>query len=316
MSGVSLEAMVDMSAVVFGYDLWPPPAERNGEKAFRMRPLTVVPPLEPGKPGDMGFVCDGSIVRDVAAKRVVILGGLPAVLLQVAHPMVAQGVWDHSGFERDPLARMISTLDATLVMTFGDSDQAAGKAGKIRLRHQSVHGKLCQTHGEWKRGERYSALDPELCLWVHATGVELVLDTYSALCSPLSREARANYYECAKPLAELMGVKQSILPAAYGEFRFYYEDMLGRLVVGPMAREIAAAIFAAKLGPVPVSPLGPVIAAALMPDDRLREAYHLKWGGREQIIWQAFRVATGAVARVAPPQVNEWSHARVARRRS
>jgi len=83
-----------------------------------------------------------------------------------------------------------------------------------------------------------------------------------------------------------------------------------------MAREIAAAIFAAKLGPVPVSPLGPVIAAALMPDDRLREAYHLKWGGREQIIWQAFRVATGAVARVAPPQVNEWSHARVARRRS
>lgn|SRR5215471_8906879 len=132
-----------------------------------MRPLTVVPPLEPGKPGDMGFVCDGSIVRDVAAKRVVILGGLPAVLLQVAHPMVAQGVWDHSGFERDPLARMISTLDATLVMTFGDSDQAAGKAGKIRLRHQSVHGKLGRTHGEWKRGERYSALDPELSsgLW-------------------------------------------------------------------------------------------------------------------------------------------------------
>ena len=134
-------------------------------------------------------------------------------------------------------------------------------------------------------------------------------------CSPLSQEARAEYYECAKPLAGLMGVKRSILPAAYGEFRLYYQDMLGRLVVGSMAHEIAAAIFAAKLGPVPVSPVGPVIAAALLPDDRVREAYRLKWGWREQVIWRAFRVAAGAAARVTPPQVNEWPHARVARQR-
>lgn len=264
----------------------------------------------------MGIVPDGSIVRDVAAERVVILGGLPAVLLQVAHPMVAQGVWDYSSFERDPLARMISTLDATLVMTFGDSDQVAEQAGRVRLRHQSVHGELGQAHGEWKRGERYSALDPELCLWVYATGVELVLDTYGAFCSPLGQKARAQYYACGKPLAELMGVKPSILPASYGQFRAYYQDMLGRLVVGPLAREIAAAVFAAKLGPVPVSPLGPVIAAALMPSDRMREAYRLKWGWREQAIWQAFRVAVAAAVRVAPPQVSEWPHARVARQRS
>jgi len=56
-----------------------------------MRRFALVPPLEPGKPGDAGIVPDGSIVRDVAAKRAVILGGLPAVLLQLAHPMVAQG---------------------------------------------------------------------------------------------------------------------------------------------------------------------------------------------------------------------------------
>jgi hypothetical protein len=43
------------------------------------------------QPGDGDVVPDGSIVRDVAAKRAVILGGLPAVLLQLAHPVVAQG---------------------------------------------------------------------------------------------------------------------------------------------------------------------------------------------------------------------------------
>ena len=56
-----------------------------------MRPASLIPPLEPGKPGDVGIIPGGSIVRDVAARRVVMLGGLPAVLLQIAHPMVAQG---------------------------------------------------------------------------------------------------------------------------------------------------------------------------------------------------------------------------------
>src|SRR5262249_62022065 len=64
-------------------------------------------------PGDGGIVPDGSIVRNVAAKRAVTLGGLSAVLLQLARPMVAQGVSHYSAFDRDPLGRMISTLDAT-----------------------------------------------------------------------------------------------------------------------------------------------------------------------------------------------------------
>src|SRR5262249_18174889 len=40
------------------------------------------------------------------------------------------------------------------------------------------------------------------------------------------------------------------------------------------------------------------------------------WGWREQAMWQAFRLAAGTVARVAPPLVSEWPHARVARQRS
>src|SRR5262249_32676596 len=63
---------------------------------------------------------------------------------------------------------------------------------------------------------------------------------------------------------------------------------------------------------VPVSPLGPVIAAALLPGERMRQAYRLRWGWREQ----AFRLAAGTVARLAPPLVSEWPHARVARQRS
>jgi uncharacterized protein (DUF2236 family) len=285
-------------------------------KACVMEMFTLVPPLKPGKRGDVGAVPEGSIVREVAAKRVVVLGGLSALLLQVAHPMIAQGVSDYSHFGNDPLARLTATLDATLVMTFGDTDQVARKAHAVRRRHQAVHGELGEVHGEWGQGESYSALDAELCMWVYATDVEMVLDAYCAFCGPLSQSERSRYYEDGKPLAELLGVDRHVLPATYREFRSYYHDMLGRLVVGRMAREIAAAIFAAKLGPVPVSPLGPVIAAALMPDDRTRAAYGLRWGWPEQAIWHAFRMATSAAVRIAPPQASEWPHARVARQRS
>jgi len=101
-------------------------------KACVMEMFTLVPPLKPGKRGDAGIVPEGSIVRDVVAKRVVVLGGLSALLLQVAHPMIAQGVSDYSHFEHDPLARLMATLDATLVMTSGDTDQVAGKAYAVR----------------------------------------------------------------------------------------------------------------------------------------------------------------------------------------
>src|SRR5215469_7821678 len=94
-----------------------------------MQLVRLLPPLDPGKPGDGGIVRDGSIVRDVAAKRAVTLGGLPAVLLQLAHPMVAQGVSDYSDIERDPLARMISTLDATLVAKAAARVVVAGSSG-------------------------------------------------------------------------------------------------------------------------------------------------------------------------------------------
>ena len=53
------------------------------------------------------------IVRRVVAEPAVFFGAGRALLLQVAHPSVAQGVADHSEFQANPFKRLFGTLEAT-----------------------------------------------------------------------------------------------------------------------------------------------------------------------------------------------------------
>jgi uncharacterized protein (DUF2236 family) len=54
-------------------------------------------------PGEAeGLFRDGGWLRRVASEQVVLLGGGRALLLEVAHPLVAAGVAQHSDFRRDP----------------------------------------------------------------------------------------------------------------------------------------------------------------------------------------------------------------------
>src|SRR5438445_12581788 len=111
-----------------------------------------------GRPGDPGLFGPGSMVWRVNGEAVLILGGARALLLQVAHPMVAAGVVDHSDFGARPYARLWHTLDVVLTITFGDSEQSADAAERVAEIHRRVMGE--------RHGRPYSALDPDLLLWV------------------------------------------------------------------------------------------------------------------------------------------------------
>jgi ER-bound oxygenase mpaB/B'/Rubber oxygenase, catalytic domain len=67
------------------------------------------------------------------------LGGGAAVLLQVAHPLVACGVVQHSGYDRDLWRRLTGTLRALYLITFGDREEAE-EAGAVV---QAVHAHTC-----------------------------------------------------------------------------------------------------------------------------------------------------------------------------
>lgn len=279
-----------------------------------MRSLRLVPPLPPGIKGDEGMIGQNSIVWRIARDKRVILGGPSALLLQVAHPMVAAGVADHSTFERDPLKRLIGTLHATLVTTFGDSKQAAAAARAVREVHRRIHGPLDKTRGAWQAGSYYSAFSPDLCLWVYATLVQLALDSYSEFVRELSFEERERYYHESAPFGELFGVTSQVRPSDYGDFLGYYHTMLEQLVVDERAKQIAQSIFDAKLYGIPVSPLGQVFAAGLLPAP-IRQAYGLNWGWATRVAWQTCRLKARLAGNLAPARWLHWQHYHMAQAR-
>ena len=68
---------------------------------------------------DSGLFPADSVARRVDRELFLLAGGAAALLLQVAHPLVAAGVDQHSDFRRSPHRRLLRTLDTTLAIVFG-----------------------------------------------------------------------------------------------------------------------------------------------------------------------------------------------------
>jgi len=145
-----------------------------------------------------------SITWRINAERIVLLGWARAILLQLAHPLVAAGVFDHSGFRGTPYAaasRLYHTVHAMLSLTFGDEAARQRTIDGIRAIHRRVNGILPEAVGPYEAGTRYSAEDPSLVLWVHATLIESVLMVYEKLVAPLTEAERDEYCQEAFPIA-------------------------------------------------------------------------------------------------------------------
>src|SRR5438270_2462341 len=124
-----------------------------------------LPPLGAGAPGDPGLFGPQSMIWNVARERVLVAAGPAALLMQLAHPLVAAGVAAHSDFRRDPFARLRSTLDATLKISFGDTAQAHRAATRVMTVHRRVRGRLGERVGRFPAGTTYDATDPRLAMW-------------------------------------------------------------------------------------------------------------------------------------------------------
>ena len=70
-----------------------------------------------------------------------LLGGGRALLMQLAHPLVAAAVAEHSGFQADPFARLQRTLEASFIIVFGTIEEAHEAAASVRAVHERVVGR-------------------------------------------------------------------------------------------------------------------------------------------------------------------------------
>jgi uncharacterized protein (DUF2236 family) len=274
--------------------------------------LRLVPPLPAGTPGDPGLTGPGSVTWRICRERVVPLGGLSALLLQLAHPLVAAGVDEHSSFRDDPTQRLMLTLEMLLVTTFGDVRQAGEMTRRIANIHRVVNGVLPEDVGAWRRGTRYSATSSELCLWVYATIIETTLNSYSTFVRRLDLNDRAEFYRESEPWGQLYGVGTDIRPASYQQFQDYYAQTLARLTAGDQARSIVRIILRARLRGIPIRPWSYLLAAGLLPAP-LRKQYGLPWSAVQRALWWLFTHATHvAMGRLAPGRLRFWAQYHVA----
>ena len=116
-----------------------------------------------------GYFAPESVIRRVGNTPVTpFLGGGTAVLLQVAHPLVAAGVAAHSTYDRDIWRRLVGTLRALYLITYGSKAEAERAADAVKAAHTRVKGVTDTRLGVFPAGTAYSA-GPRLMLWVHAT---------------------------------------------------------------------------------------------------------------------------------------------------
>ena len=139
------------------------------------------------------------VSQRVNAERVMLLAWPRAILLQVAHPLVAAGVAAHSSFADGGFAavhRLWQTVQAMLALTYGDPVEQQEAIDGILAIHRRVNGTLHEAVGPYPAGTRYSAEDPDLVLWVHVTLLDSVPLIYETLVAPLSEDERTSY--CAE----------------------------------------------------------------------------------------------------------------------
>src|SRR5678815_759315 len=223
-----------------------------------------------------------------------------AVLMQIAHPLVAAGVAEHSQFRKHRFARLYRTSMAAAAITFGSRDFALRAVRTINQKHQVVHGVLKAKVGIFPAGTPYDANDPELKLWVLSTITDSTLYVYELFVSKLSRQDREEYYADNLRVAELFGIPQRIVPPTYDDFRTYFDRTMesGAIQVSDEAKGIYDALFARTPGGLLLF-AGSAPSIALLPE-RLREEFGFGWKSRQDGVWHRIPALCRGLRRFTP----------------
>lgn len=259
-----------------------------------------------------------SISWRVNRESVLLLGGRRALLMQLAHPMVAQAVADHSRFTEDRIGRLLATLQLSFRIVFGPEEEARGAIGRINAVHKTVQGTLPDRAGPFPAGTRYRAEDPNLLMWVHATLIDSALNFYERFVTPLTSDERERFYLETWRGTNLLGIPNEIRPANFIAFQTYMENMIESdlLTITDTARELASEILYPPAKWIPRRLFDPlnIITIGMLPAN-IRDGYRLRWNrGRAAAFSLAIAALKGFVF-LAPKPIRFVPAARAAEKR-
>ena len=163
-----------------------------------------------------------------------LVGGVAALMLQMLHPAVLAGVWDHSGFRDDMQGRLRRTARFIAVTTYGAPDDARALLAKVGKIHDHIGGTLPD-------GTPYRASEPDLLAWVHVSEVLSFLDGWIRYGEPgMSRADQDRYVAEMARIAEPLGVDP--IPTTRAEAEAIQRAMRPSLRVDARTRDVAGVL--------------------------------------------------------------------------
>lgn len=244
-------------------------------------------------PGDA--LAENAEMRRVTREGALLAGGARAILLQIAHPAVGQGVAEHSDFAYRPLDRLRATLTYVYCVTFGTPEEIAAVAGHVTAAHRKV------------AGAGYRASDPELQLWVAATLYDTAILLYEELFGPLDAGVADKVYGQYAVLGTALQVPAELWPADRAAFRSYWEHAVDTLQVSDEARRVAQDLLSAEQAPLLLKaamPLNRFLTAAWLPP-RIRSEFGLRWDPGAQRRYEVLLKVGAPLYRLLPVPLRE-----------
>jgi uncharacterized protein (DUF2236 family) len=226
--------------------------------------------------------------EEYAADGVLVLGGAAAILLQLADPVVARGVAEHSSFASDPMRRLRNTLSYVYAVGLGSEEQSRLVAGFVDARHRGIPGATDAVHQ----------------LWVAATLHEVGRAVHEQVHGRLPPDVADQVYAAGARLGTLLQLPEDAWPASRCRFADYWADAVAGLDVTDAARATAHELLHSRAIPWWMRPGMPalrVVTAGLLPES-VREAYGLPHHPRR------YRATIGFVrvlVRVTPRRLRE-----------
>ncbi len=249
-----------------------------------------------------GILGPRSLTWQLGGDLAVFLGGGRAALLQLAHPMVAHAIDQHSRTRADVAGRFQRTFRNVFAMVFGDLDAAFIAARRVHAIHGQIVGTIPERVGGWAAGTPYHANDADTLRWVHATLVDTTLFVRERFCGPLPEPIKDGYVIEMNRFAALFGIPPALRPRSWLAHDAYMCAMLAsdRIAVAPCARAMAR--FLIGRGGSHQPPLGRIAESvtALMLPAQLAEQFELRSATRGARVGLG---AFGAVYRRVPDAV-------------
>jgi len=249
---------------------------------------------------ESGFFSPDTVFWRVSREPALLLAGMRALLLQIAHPNIAQGVADHSRYREDPLGRGIRTFTAVYSLVFGRREEAIAAALRVRAVHDRVHGKVTDPLPPGTDSS-YDANDPELLFWVAATLLDSSVVAYELFIEPLSPAEKEQFYRHARRFGQLFGIPVQRYPDSWTDFQSWWQQMLGSdtLTVTDTARGIYRGLLTGTWFTRVLAPFNYALAAMLLPD-RLVESFGMRRSAPVRMTFHAIVWITRVLVRLVP----------------